>query len=81
MSASPVKTALDAGLLVTVNSDDPSYFGGYLNDNYHAVHKHLNLSESDIVQLARNSFIGSFLSGSEKQAQLDKIDRQVQTLI
>ena len=81
LSASPVKKALDAGLLVTVNSDDPSYFGGYLNDNYRAVHEHLNLSENDIAQLARNSFVGSFLTDREKQAQLDKIDSQIETLI
>ncbi|MEX0304143.1 MAG: adenosine deaminase [Leisingera sp.] len=80
LSASPVKKALDAGLLVTVNSDDPSYFGGYLNDNYRAVHQHLDLSEQEIVTLARNSFTGSFLPDAEKQAQLDKIDAQCETL-
>ena len=74
LSASPVKKALDAGLLVTVNSDDPSYFGGYLNDNYRAVNEHLNLSEADIIQLAKNSFSASFLSDKEKQANLDRID-------
>ena len=80
LSASPVKRALDAGLLVTVNSDDPSYFGGYLNDNYRAVLDHLDLTEGDIIQLARNSFAGAFLSDAEKQTQLGKIDRQVDTL-
>ena len=80
LADSPVKKALDAGLLVTVNSDDPSYFGGYLNDNYRAVHQHLDLSEQQIITLARNSFAGSFLSDAEKQAQLDRIDTQVETL-
>ncbi|WP_372571442.1 adenosine deaminase [Ruegeria jejuensis] len=80
LAASPVKKALDAGLLVTVNSDDPSYFGGYLNDNYRAVHDHLALSEAEIVTLARNSFAGSFLSDAEKQAQMDKIDAQIDSL-
>jgi adenosine deaminase len=80
LAASPVKKALDAGLLVTVNSDDPSYFGGYLNDNYRAVHEHLGLDENDIITLAKNSFAASFLSDGEKQAQLDKIDAQVETL-
>lgn len=80
LAASPVKKALDAGLLVTVNSDDPSYFGGYLNDNYRAVHTHLGLTENEIVTLAKNSFTGSFLSYAEKQAQLDKIDAQCETL-
>ncbi len=80
LTKSPVKKALDEGLLVTINSDDPSYFGGYINDNYRAVQKNLNLSEKDIIQLAKNSFAGSFLSDSEKQAQLDGIDHQVETL-
>ncbi|MDP5219360.1 adenosine deaminase [Ruegeria sp. 2205SS24-7] len=80
LAASPVKKALDAGLLVTVNSDDPSYFGGYLNDNYRAVQEHLSLSEGEIVKLARNSFAGSFLSDAEKQEQLDKIDAQIDSL-
>ena len=74
LAASPVKKALDAGVLVTVNSDDPSYFGGYLNDNYRAVHDALGLDENELVTLARNSFSGSFLEDSEKQAQLDRID-------
>ncbi len=74
LSASPVKKALDAGLLVSVNSDDPSYFGGYLNDNYRAVQQALALSENDIVTLAKNSFKSSFLSDKEKQAALDKVD-------
>jgi len=80
LSASPVKRALDAGLLVTVNSDDPSYFGGYLNDNYRAVHAHLGVSESEIVTLAKNSFAASFLSDAEKQAQIDRIDAQVDAI-
>ncbi|MCL6285230.1 adenosine deaminase [Ruegeria sp. 2012CJ41-6] len=80
LAASPVKKALDAGLLVTVNSDDPSYFGGYLNDNYRAVHDNLSLTEGEIVTLARNSFAGSFLTGAEKQVQLDKIDAQIDRL-
>jgi len=80
LSASPVKTALDAGLLVTVNSDDPSYFGGYLNDNYRAVHEHLDVTEADIVTLAKNSFAASFLSDREKQTMIDKVDAQVASL-
>ncbi len=80
LSASPVKKALDAGLLVTVNSDDPSYFGGYLNDNYRAVAEHLDVSEKEIVQLAKNSFAGSFMTDAEKQGQLDRIDKQIDSL-
>ena len=80
LSASPVKKALDAGILVTVNSDDPSYFKGYLNDNYRAVHEALSLSENELVTLARNSFAGSFLKDNEKQQQLDKIDNCVERI-
>ncbi|MEL6486943.1 MAG: adenosine deaminase family protein, partial [Pseudomonadota bacterium] len=58
---SPVKTMLEAGIKATVNSDDPSYFGGYVNDNYHAVAAALDLSIDDIAALAINSFEGSFL--------------------
>lgn len=63
---SPVKAQLDEGLLVTVNSDDPAYFGGYINDNYSAVAGALGLSAAEIVTLAKNSFTGSFLSDVEK---------------
>ncbi|PLW76886.1 adenosine deaminase [Cohaesibacter celericrescens] len=77
---SPVKRAMDAGLLVTVNSDDPSYFGGYLNDNYRAIHQALDLSEKDIIKLAKNSFAASFISDSEKQAHIDAIDAVVEEI-
>ena len=77
LSQSPIKKALDAGLLVTINSDDPSYFGGYLNDNYRAVQQSLNLDEKDIITLTKNSFKASFLSDDEKQRQLDRVDSQV----
>ena len=65
---------------VTINSDDPSYFGGYLNDNYRAMVEHLGLSETEVIQLAKNSFAPSFISDGEKQAQLDKIDSQIDSL-
>ena len=81
LAESPVKRAMDAGLLVTVNSDDPSYFGGYLNDNYRAVHRHLGLSEKEIITLARNSFVASFLSDNEKQTQLDEIDCRIDRIV
>ena len=56
----PLKEMMDNGVIVTVNSDDPAYFGGYLNDNYLAISKALNLSEADIKRLIENSFAGSF---------------------
>ena len=67
---------LDQGIKATVNSDDPSYFGGYINDNYRAVASALDLSIDDLATLAANSFEGSFLSNKEKSAYL----AQVQTV-
>ena len=65
-----VLTLLRQGVLVTLNSDDPAYFGGYLNANYEAIAKHLEVSEAELKQLARNSFHASFLDEVKKQKYL-----------
>lgn len=65
---------LDDDLCVTVNADDPSYFGGYLNDNYRALMTHLAMDERQLVKLVKNSFIASFLPPEEKNSWLRKID-------
>ena len=65
---------LDAGLLVTVNSDDPAYFGGYMNDNYLAVFDALPLGLAHAQKLARNGFSAAFLPAPVKQAYLDEVD-------
>ena len=70
----PLKTMLDAGLKATVNSDDPSYFGGYVNANYQAVADALDLSRDELLTLARNSFTGSFLNDADKAKHLAAID-------
>lgn len=70
-----LKELLDGGLRVTINSDDPAYFGGYLEQNYLETADALRLDENDIVQLARNSFISSFLTEDEKRRHLADIDR------
>jgi len=70
----PLGTMLAAGLRATVNSDDPSYFGGYVNANYQAVADALDLSKDDLLTLARNSFTGSFLSDADKAKNLAAID-------
>ena len=70
----PLKVMLDAGLRATVNSDDPSYFGGYVNANYQAVADALDLSKEDLLTLARNSFTGSFLGDADKTRHLAAID-------
>lgn len=73
-----LKTMLDRGLLVTVNSDDPAYFGGGVNDNYAHTAAAIGLSKQDIYELARNSFIGSFLPEDQKQQHLINIDTYYQ---
>ncbi|RKD91512.1 adenosine deaminase [Mangrovibacterium diazotrophicum] len=70
----PLKKMLHKGLLVTVNSDDPAYFGGYINENYEAVSNALLLSKDELAQLAKNSFEGSFLTPDEKQKYLNTIE-------
>ena len=72
---SPLKTQLEAGLLVTVNSDDPAYFGGYINQNYREIADALDLSDDQLIQLARNSFTGAFLSDADKARHLSEIDK------
>jgi adenosine deaminase len=74
IAAHPLRTMLDAGLAATVNSDDPSYFGGYVNANYQAVADALDLSRAELVTLARNSFTGSFLEDGERDRHLAAID-------
>ena len=69
-----LKRMLDRGLCVTVNSDDPAYFGGYVADNYLAVQRGLKLSKSDIETLAANSIEASFLPASQKRALRDRLD-------
>ncbi len=64
---------LQQGVKVTVNSDDPSYFGGYMNDNFVAISQALDLSNAELKQLAVNSFEASFISAEEKQKWIEQI--------
>ncbi|WP_256103375.1 adenosine deaminase [Streptomyces sp. ODS05-4] len=63
----PLRAMMDAGLLVTVNSDDPAYFGGYVGDNFHAVAGVLGLGPEEQRALARNSFEAAFLEDDEER--------------
>jgi adenosine deaminase len=63
----PLPAMLDAGLLCTLNSDDPAYFGGYADDNFDAVRSTLGLSAERLRELARNSFVASFLEDDEER--------------
>jgi len=74
MALHNLATLLEAGLVVTVNSDDPAYFGGYLNDNFIAVFDALPLGREHAQQLARNSFEAAFLDTETKQRYLDEVD-------
>lgn len=74
LARSPVKAMLDHGIALTVNSDDPAYFGGYINENFAAVADALALSNAEIVTLARNSITGSFLDAPAQAALLAEID-------
>jgi len=75
MSEHVILKLLDKGLVVTVNSDDPAYFGGYMNDNFHALAKSLSMSTKQAKQLAENSFIASFMPEDKKKAWVEKINQ------
>ena len=75
MSNHPIRKMLDAGLMATVNSDDPAYFGGYVNDNFNALVDALNLQRDEILTLVRNSFEASFLDRASKRAHLESVER------
>ncbi|MGX5698225.1 adenosine deaminase [Acinetobacter kookii] len=74
MAQHNIRRLLQQGVHVTVNSDDPSYFGGYMNDNFIAITKALNLSNDELKQLAKNSFEASFIPAAEKQKWAKEID-------
>lgn len=70
LSAYPIMDFMKAGVVVTVNSDDPSYFGGYIHENYVALQQHLDLGDQDLAVLARNSFVASFADPVEVERGL-----------
>ncbi|MDE2110653.1 MAG: adenosine deaminase [Alphaproteobacteria bacterium] len=74
MARHPLKRMLELGLRATVNSDDPAYFGGYVNDNFQAVAAALGLTRADLVALAKNSFLGSFLDDAKKVRHLAAVE-------
>jgi adenosine deaminase len=75
IAAHPLRRMLELGLRATINSDDPAYFGGYLNDNYAAVAG--GLTRDQIVICAKNSFLGSFLDDASKARHIAEIDAYV----
>lgn len=77
MREHPLKRMLALGLQATVNSDDPAYFGGYVQANFDAVIDALDLDADDIRALARNSWLGSFLSAGEQRAHVAAVEKAV----
>ena len=69
-----LKKMMDLGIQITINSDDPAYFGGQVNQNYIDTQKALNLTKADLYQLAKNSFKYSFLSESDKAIHIAELD-------
>jgi adenosine deaminase len=75
LKAHPLRRMLQAGLLVTVNSDDPSYFGGYVQENFLAIQAALDLTPREIATLGRNAFRASFLDEAQKAQAIARFDR------
>ncbi len=74
MADHPLKEMMERGIKVTVNSDDPAFFGGYLNDNFIAAADALSLNKEDIIQLVKNSFEAAFITDAEKKVFLRKVE-------
>ncbi|MEX1056632.1 MAG: adenosine deaminase, partial [Natronospirillum sp.] len=70
----PMLTLLNHGINATVNSDDPAYFGGYVNDNYRALIEHLPITREQLYTLVKNGFTGSWLTEDEKQRHVAALD-------
>jgi adenosine deaminase len=73
----PLRRMMDKDVLVTVNSDDPAYFGGYVSDNYRAVRSALDLSRDELIAVARNSFVAAMMPEADRRAALAQFDAAV----
>ncbi|WP_405381925.1 adenosine deaminase [Maribacter sp. LLG6340-A2] len=80
MDEHPVAKMLEKGIIATIHSDDPAYFGGYMNENYYQTAKALNLSIAQIQQLALNAFQASWLSATEKEKWYKKVNDYFNTI-
>jgi len=74
LSSHPLRDLMAAGVLVTINSDDPAYFGGYVNANYRAVQDAFHLGRAELVALARASFTASWLDAEAKARRIAEVD-------
>jgi adenine deaminase len=75
MKSHNIRRLHEAGLCVTVNSDDPPYFGGYINDNFAAIQAALGFTDAELWQLARNGFTSAYLSDDLRNKYLAELDR------
>ncbi len=74
LEAHNLKTLLDAGLKVTINSDDPAYFGGYVARNYFDIAQALGLTRAELKRIARNSLESAFVSAEERAPWLERLE-------
>jgi adenosine deaminase len=74
LSVHPLPAMIDAGLLVSINSDDPAYFGGYVGDNYRETQMALGFDDGTLTTLARNSIESSFLDPARKKALIEDLE-------
>jgi adenosine deaminase len=74
MSQHPIQTMLEKGLMPMINSDDPAYFGGYLNDNFFALAEAVSLTKEDVYKLVKNSFVASFIDAETKDKYLNMVE-------
>jgi hypothetical protein len=79
LKAPEIKSLLDAGVRATVNSDDPAYFPGYINENLIAVQRAVQLTRDEILQLTRNAFTVSWLSPTDRDRYLDALEAYAAT--
>lgn len=77
MKEYPIRTLLDAGVRITINSDDPAFFGGSLVDNYMQLAENCLLSLDELIECARTSFEASFLDASLKEKYLGELDSYI----
>lgn len=77
MDQHPLRAMLEKGLCVTINSGDPAYFGGYMDENYLEIAQSLNLIQEHLIQLAKNSFTASFLPLNRKQKLMQELDEYI----
>jgi adenosine deaminase len=77
LTASHIRRMLELGLRATVNSDDPAYFRGYLNENLNALHDEGGLTRAEIVQLVKNAFTVAWLDEGRRSGYLQQVERHV----